>query len=132
MNIHRLVSAIGLATLVGTVALGGSPAQSVAQQALVGITYSKPAAVRKAAPKGPLAAVTTLPAMQVTAPQDQTYRDAKEAMTYSNLLAPCMLYTKDLPQNRQLQALGAPLYPWRSDSAGTKLQPRFPLINLAW
>lgn len=131
MNIHRLVSAVGMVALAVSALPGDPPAQSMAQQALVGISYTKPTAVQKTAP-APTPGVMALPTMQVTAPEDRTYRDVNQVAAGSNLLAPCMLYTKNLPQNRQFQALGAPLFPWQSDSPGTKLQPRFPLINLAW
>ncbi len=115
----------GFLLAAGTVA--GSPAQAVR----AGFVYRPPPASLDPKPAATIAP-GRLPALRFVAPPDTTYRDAKAAMADADLLAPCMLYTKNLPSGRQFQALGAPLFPWRSDAPGTRLQARFPLVSLAF
>ena len=116
--------------LAGPLFAADPPAPSVAREILR--PYLE--APAPAAPVAPLssAPLTQLPPVRVTAESPHLVRDVQEAQLSSNLLAPCVLYTKDLKSGRQFQALGAPEKLMAEDQASTVRQPRFPLVSLAW
>jgi hypothetical protein len=131
MKTYRIGIAAGLAALACPLWADAPVQVGVSREVLVGYAYQPQPASRTQSSQ-PTDGVTRMPAMQVVAPRNTTYRDVKAAVAGSDLLAPCMLYTNDLPSGKQLQALGAPLMPWRDDTTGTRLQARFPLVSLAF
>ena len=63
---------------------------------------------------------------------DRTYRELTEYATMRALLTPCVIFTHDLKNTRQLQFIGAPLSSVPGENAADSHQARFPLVTLAW
>jgi hypothetical protein len=73
-----------------------------------------------------------MPAYDLQTLPDRTYRELDESVAVRKLLAPCVLFTRDLKDSAQLQALGAPISPIFGESASEAHQARFPLFIIAW
>jgi hypothetical protein len=116
--------------LAGPLLAADPPPSSISQEAVR--PYLQAPAPAAAAPAPSNAPLTKLPAVRVVADSQHLVRDVEEAERGSNLLAPCVLYTKDLKSGRQFQALGAPVKPMAEDPPSTVRQPHFPLVSLAW
>lgn len=127
MKTHHLMTGLLLLGLA-LPALADGTDSSVSQETLKVFTFKSQQAPIPAAPTG----ATEMAPVHVIAPPNHTYADVNEAAATSDLLAPCMLVTRNFHSGVQFQALGAPLKPRPDDSAGTQLQARFPLIGIAW
>lgn len=136
MNCHRAILGSVLLVLAAPV-WAADTGNSIAREALRGITYrpstaAPPARALDLGPQPGSAEATTLAPVKVQAWPSHLFRAVNEAEATSNLLAPCMLYTRDLKSGSQLQALGAPVKPWDSDPRWLTRRPIFPLVALAW
>ena len=63
---------------------------------------------------------------------DRTYRELTEYATMRALLTPCVIFTTNLRNTKQLQFIGAPLSAIEGENPGDRHQARFPLVTLAW
>ncbi len=71
----------------------------------------------------------TMSTFMVRESAERRYRDVRDAMAYPDLTAPRALFTKNLSNGTQLEALCAPIDRTWSETVIGGLQPRFPLVG---
>jgi len=72
----------------------------------------------------------TMSTFRVSESAERKYRDVRDAMAYPDLTKPHALFTQDLSNGMQFEAIGAPIDRTWSETVIGGLQPRFPLVGL--
>jgi len=63
---------------------------------------------------------------------DVSYRELEDSVTMRQLLAPRVIYSWNVGETAQVQALGAPVSAMPAETPASQHQARFPLFIFAW